>query len=141
MLRLKLLMVGKPKASWIDGGMTEYQKRLSPVLQIETLWLNDDGQLLQQVAKEERVLCLDPQGKQYSSETLAAFLAKQFELGGSRLTLVIGGADGLPHTMREGKYPLISLSSLTFTHPMCRLILAEQLYRCTEIWRGSPYHK
>jgi 23S rRNA (pseudouridine1915-N3)-methyltransferase len=134
-------MVGKPKASWIDAGVAEYQKRLSSTLQFDTVWVADDTQLLQQIAKEEHILCLDPQGKHYSSEGLAAFLAKQFELAGSRITLVIGGAEGLPPAMRQGGYPLISLSTLTFTHPMCRLILAEQLYRCTEIWRGSPYHK
>lgn len=141
MLRLKLLMVGRSKEPWIDEGVAEYARRMSTTLQLSTEWVKDNGQLNTHVAKEPQVICLDPQGKTLTSEAFAESLAKHFEAGGARMTLVIGGAEGLPESLRDGKYPLISLSALTFTHQMCRLILAEQIYRATEIWRGSPYHR
>ncbi|MDP1835828.1 MAG: 23S rRNA (pseudouridine(1915)-N(3))-methyltransferase RlmH [Chlamydiales bacterium] len=139
MLRIKLLMVGRSKEPWIDSGVLEFERRMSSTLQLSTEWLKDDQQLVQQIGKEDKVVCLDPNGKTYTSEEFAKSLSKWLEDGGSRLTLVIGGAEGLPQSLK--RYPLLSLSSLTYTHQMCRLILAEQLYRATEIWRGSPYHK
>jgi 23S rRNA (pseudouridine1915-N3)-methyltransferase len=139
LLRIKLLMVGRSKEPWIDSGVLEFERRMSSTLQLTTEWLKDDQQLIQQIGKEDKIVCLDPNGKTCTSEEFAKNLSKWLEEGGSRLTLVIGGAEGLPQSLK--RYPLLSLSSLTYTHQMCRLILAEQLYRATEIWRGSPYHK
>lgn len=141
MLRVKILTVGRSKEPWIDAGIAEYVRRMSSTLQLTTEWAKDDAHLLQLIAKEGRVVCLDPAGTLLTSEDLAGFLSQQLEAGGSRLTIVIGGAEGLPQSLRSGQYPMISFSRLTFTHQMCRLILAEQLYRSVEIWRGSPYHK
>ncbi len=141
MLRLKVLIVGRSKEAWIDEGVAEYSRRMASTLQLVTEWVRDDAQLLQQVVKEAQVCCLHPQGRLVSSEQFAKQLSQLFEAGGSRLTMVIGGAEGLPTSILEGCYPLISLSPMTFTHQMCRLLLAEQVYRSTEIWRGSPYHK
>ena len=62
------------------------------------------------------------------------------ERGGSRLSFIIGGAEGLPAEVRADA-TLVSLSRLTFTHQMARLVLAEQIYRATEIRKGSGYHK
>ncbi len=140
MLRIKVLIVGRSKESWIDAGVEEYARRMSNTLQVVTEWLKDDAQLVQILAKESRVICLDPSGNSLTSPKLADYLSQELTIGGSRLTIVIGGANGLPDLIRKN-YPLISFSQLTFTHQMCRIILAEQLYRCVEIWRGSPYHK
>ena len=66
------------------------------------------------------------------------------EEGGSRVTFIIGGADGLPPALKQAagqQASLISLGRLTYTHQMARLLLAEQIYRATEIRRGSGYHK
>lgn len=60
--------------------------------------------------------------------------------GGSRLVFVIGGAEGLPSALKEKK-ELWSLSKLTFTHQWARVLLTEQIYRATEIKKGSGYHK
>lgn len=132
-------MVGRSKEAWIDSGVEEFTKRLSSTLQLTTEWVKDDQALIQQAQKEGKVICLDPEGKMMDSTTFSKALSKWLEEGGARLTFVIGASDGLPASLRS--YPLISFSSMTFTHQMCRLILAEQIYRSTEIWRGSPYHK
>lgn len=60
--------------------------------------------------------------------------------GGSRLSIVIGGAEGLPPSLKQGR-ELWSLSPMTFTHQWARVVLAEQIYRATEIKKGSAYHK
>jgi 23S rRNA (pseudouridine1915-N3)-methyltransferase len=139
MLKLKLISVGKTKEEWLDAAIDEYTKRLKPVMAIEFLWVKNDEQLIAAVEKESGVVCLDAAGKQMTSEQFASFISKSFEDNGSRLTLVIGGAEGLPPKLKN--YPLISLSLMTMTHQIVRLVLMEQMYRAFEILKGSKYHK
>lgn len=140
MLKLKILSVGKTKESWLDEAIEEYVKRLQGVAAFEFIWAKDDQQLLSLAQKEPHLICLDPTGKQFSSEEFARFFDEQCVKGGSRLTWVIGGAEGLPPTLKAHSV-LVSLSRLTFTHQITRLVLIEQIYRALEIKRGSPYHK
>lgn len=140
MLKLKLFSVGKTKEAWLDEAVQEYTKRLKPSLAIEYVWAKDDRQLIDLVQKEPLVITLDPKGRLLDSHQFAEFLAKSFVQGDSRLAMVIGGAAGLPEELRQ--LPLsISLSPLTFTHQIARLVLMEQIYRAFELNRGSPYHK
>jgi 23S rRNA (pseudouridine1915-N3)-methyltransferase len=139
MLRIKIISVGKTKEAWLEAALEEYTKRLAPHLQLETLWVRNDEQLIA-LAQEAPYLALDPQGKELDSIAFSRFLFQQLEKQGSRLTFLIGGPEGLPAELKKG-VQLISLSKLTFTHQITRLILAEQLYRAVEIDRGSPYHK
>ena len=69
----------------------------------------------------------------------SSFLLKEIEKGGSRLTFLIGGPDGLTPKLKT--FPLVSLSKMTLTHQIARLVLIEQIYRAFEIDRGSPYHR
>jgi 23S rRNA (pseudouridine1915-N3)-methyltransferase len=140
MLKLKIFSVGKTKEKWLIEAFEEYIKRLKPFLQIECLWAKDSSQLIEWAQKEGDYLCLDPSGRLYTSEELSHFLCQQWEKGGSRITLVIGGADGIPLELKQ-KAILISLSPLTFTHQISRLVLIEQIYRSIEIQKGSQYHK
>lgn len=140
MLKLKILSVGKIKEEWLDEAFREYVKRLKRFVQIECSWAKDSHQLVEWAQKEIDYICLDPAGRLYKSEEFAQFLFEQWEKRGSRLTLIIGGAEGLPLELRQ-KGTLISLSPLTFTHQMTRLVLIEQIYRTIEIQKGSKYHK
>ena len=140
MLKLKILSIGKTKESWLEEALGEYAKRLKSHMMIEWVWAKDNSQLIEYANKESTVICLDPIGKLLTSEQFAVFFDQLWEKGGSRLTVVIGGADGLPNEFKQ-KYPLISLSPLTFTHQITRLILIEQIYRSIEIKKGSNYHK
>lgn len=140
MYRIRLISVGKTKEEWLDEAIQEYVKRLQPVALFEFVWAKNDAQLQSLAEKDESVICLDAAGKMYTSEQFSGFLLKELEKGGARLTFVIGGAEGLPAEMKS-RYPLISLSPMTFTHQMARLILVEQTYRAFEIARGSRYHK
>lgn len=140
MLKLKILSVGKTKEKWLEDAFQEYLKRLKPFVQVECLWAKDTPQLVEWAQKESFPICLDPTGRLLSSEAFADFITQQWEKGGSRLTLIIGGAEGLPFELKE-KSLLLSLSPLTFTHQITRLVLIEQIYRTIEIKRGSQYHK
>lgn len=139
MLKIRVLSTGKTKEKWLEEAIQEYLKRLSPILSIEFLFFKNDHQLEAQAAKESSLICLDPNGKLLTSEDFASVLRSSLIKGGSRLTFVIGGPDGLTEELK--KYPLISFSRMTFTHQLCRLILVEQIYRATELEKGSKYHK
>ena len=88
----------------------------------------------------------DPNGKSSTSEIFSDELYQWLDSGGSRVSFVIGGSQGLPLELKEKKantapYLLRSLSELTFTHLFARTILIEQIYRASEIRKGSDYHK
>jgi 23S rRNA (pseudouridine1915-N3)-methyltransferase len=140
MLKLKIISVGKTKETWLNDAIDEYKKRLSPVLQIEFILAKNDANLIEQLKNESQFVCLDSTGDMFTSEQFSKFVQDQFISNGSRLTLVIGGPEGLPNEIKK-KSPLISLSLMTMTHQMVRLILLEQIYRAFEIAKGSKYHK
>lgn len=140
MFKIKIISVGKNKEEWLEDALDEYVKRLKPVANIEFMWAKDDQQLLNFIEKESNVVGLDPNGLAMDSEVFADKLQKILVNGGSRAAFVIGGSEGLPKEMKS-KYPLISLSKLTFTHQITRLILIEQIYRAFEIAKGSKYHR
>lgn len=139
MYKIRILSVGKTKESWLDDGVNEYLKRLKQTAVFEFIWTKSEEQLLDLSLKEPNIICLDPAGSQFTSEQFSKFLISQLEEYGSRLSFIIGGPDGLSPILK--KYPLISLSPMTFTHQMTRLVLIEQIYRGLEIAKGSRYHK
>jgi 23S rRNA (pseudouridine1915-N3)-methyltransferase len=139
MYKIKIFSVGKTKEAWLETAFEEYVKRLKPWTVIECSWFKNDEQLIQAVEKEDSVIALDPQGQQYDSVAFAHHVDVLLEKGGSRLTFVIGGADGLPVVLK--KNPIISFSKMTFTHQLTRLVLIEQLYRTYTILNDTPYHK
>ena len=93
--------------------------------------------------KKHKIILLDPLGKMCSSETFSDKMYEWLEEGGSRLTFVIGGAEGLPDDLKKegGRQEMLSLGMLTFTHQFARILLIEQIYRATEIRKGTGYHK
>jgi 23S rRNA (pseudouridine1915-N3)-methyltransferase len=136
MFKVKVLTIGRCKEEWLALALAEYEKRLRGKLAIEWILAKDDAQLIEWVGKEE-IIALDPKGELLTSE---AWSAKMNRLG-LRLTFVIGGAEGLPPAILQKAQFRWSLSPLTFTHQITRLILMEQIYRALEIERGSQYHK
>lgn len=140
MIRFKILSVGKVKESWLQSALDDYVKRLQPITSVEYQWVKDDNKLVELASKESFYITLDLHGTQMTSEQFSSFLENTLAKQGSRLTWVIGGPEGLPAQL-QGHKPAVSLSPMTFTHQLARLILLEQLYRAFEILRGSPYHK
>lgn len=140
MHKIKILSVGKTKESWLDEALEEYVKRLRPSASLEFVWAKNDEQLVGLAMKEPLVICLDPQGSLLDSAQFAAHLMQKLQEGGSRVCIVIGGPEGLPAELKQMS-ELISLSPLTMTHQIVRLVLIEQIYRAFEIAKGSKYHK
>lgn len=141
MLKIKIVGVGKTKEEWLETAISEYLKRLKPIAQFEFVYLKDDEALLDYLSNDTlHYITLDEQGKTYSSITFSSFLQQHVDKNGPRLTFVIGGAEGLPSPLKSHT-PSVSLSPMTLTHQMVRLLLIEQIYRALEIQRGSRYHK
>lgn len=140
MLKLKIISIGKTKEEWLDKAIEEYVKRLKPIMQIEFVLVKNNEQLIALVEKEPLFICCDAKGLSLSSEDFSTYIHKKFTEGGSRLAIIIGGADGLPPPLKTHAN-LISLSPLTMTHQIVRLVLLEQVYRAMEIAKGSRYHK
>jgi 23S rRNA (pseudouridine1915-N3)-methyltransferase len=136
MFKVKVLTVGKCKEEWLAVALSEYEKRLKGKMSIEWRLAKDDAQLAEW-ALQEPFIALDPHGELLTSE---AWAKKMIHLG-LRLNFLIGGAEGIPTALLQKAQWKWSLSPLTFTHQIARLILVEQLYRATEIERGSNYHK
>ena len=149
-LQVKIRIVGRKNGGekWLDQSYATYESRLKPTnLDVETHWHKTDEELVKAATSDEnknhKVILLDPLGKMCTSEVFSDNMYNWLEIGGSRLTFCIGGAEGLPKELREStnKNDMLSLSSLTFTHQFARILLMEQIYRASEIRRGSGYHK
>ncbi|SCA58474.1 Ribosomal RNA large subunit methyltransferase H [Chlamydiales bacterium SCGC AB-751-O23] len=140
MIHIKILTVGKTKESWLLEALENYFQRLRGRAVIEIDLFSESRDLEKASSKLSRPIVLDETGEAFTSPNFSNFLFKEIENQGSRLTMIIGGAEGLSRELKlKGK--LISLSRMTFTHQMARLFLVEQIYRAFEIQRNSPYHK
>lgn len=148
-MQVKIRIVGRKSGSeqWLDDAYSMYETRLqSSPLDVETVWHKNDAELIKGVDtdlnKNHVVVLLDPKGTTCTSEVFAEKVFEWLNHGGSRLSFVIGGAEGLPAALLQDKsLQTIRLSDLTFTHQFARVCLTEQIYRATEIKKGSGYHK
>lgn len=155
-MKILLLVIGKTDAAYIRAGIEEYEKRLSRYVPYEMKVLPDVkhsknmSEALQKEKEGEMILgeflgtdfvvLLDEKGKQYSSVVFSEFLAQKMLNGTKRLVFVVGGPYGFAEAVYQRANDKISLSKMTFSHQMVRMIFAEQLYRAMTIMRGEPYH-
>ncbi len=140
MFHIRILSVGKTKEEWLKEAVSEYEKRLMKEAKIAWVLPKSEREL-ELLAKEEAgLIALDPKGAEMTSEQFSAFLDERLVMQGAKISFLIGGAEGISQPIREKSF-LISLSKMTFTHQMCRLLLIEQIYRAREIAKGSTYHK
>jgi 23S rRNA (pseudouridine1915-N3)-methyltransferase len=155
MLHVTILMVGKTREAFIQEGLAFYAKRLQPFLRLnlksvraekeeaglppETLKAREGERLRAQVPPRAWEVALTPPGRQFTSEEFAAWLT-QHELAARPLTFLIGGHWGLADGLIAAAQERLSLSRLTLTHELSRLVLLEQLYRAITIKTGHPYH-
>ncbi len=141
MYKIKIYSIGKTKESWLQEVLAEYTTRLKTTLLIEWILLKTTEQLELALRQQDHFLCLDPEGTQYTSPEFSSSLIQWLTQFHSRLCFVIGGAEGIPHSIKKRATQLISLSKMTLTHQMTRIVLLEQIYRALEIEKGSAYHK
>lgn len=154
-MKFRLVCVGRLSEEWLKQGAAEYLKRLQRHYAVEIVELKEEqgkqkdvaglvrregARILERIPDDTRVIALDERGRQFGSEQLAERLQQEMLHGGRDWCLVIGGPYGLAPAVRERADLLLSLSKMTLTHQMARLLLLEQLYRSGTIIRNEPYH-
>lgn len=155
-MKLKILFVGKTEEAYLNSGCDIYLKRIINYLAVEVIVipaLKNTKSLTEEQQKEKEaelinkhlqasdyVVILDEFGKQYRSIELATFFNQRMVSGIKNLVMIIGGPYGFSQSIHERANHKISLSKLTFSHQMVRLILLEQIYRAYSILGNEPYH-
>ena len=158
-MKFTFLTIGKIKEKWMRQGIEEYLKRLTPMAKVEILSPDEEkmpenpspvlkekvmekegDKLLKYLKDEDFLILMDLKGKPVTSEGLAEILQKKMVAGTSHFFFMIGGPYGNGENIRKRADLKISISAMTFTHQMARLILAEQVYRAMKIIRHEPYH-
>ena len=149
-------MVGRTTEKWLQEGTGQYFGRLKHYLPFEVKILTgvkkggkltpeelkqkEGNDILKNIDTSDCLVLLDENGKKFSSREFAGFLEKQMITGMRRLVFVIGGAWGFSDEVYGRADFKISLSPMTFSHQIVRLIFAEQLYRALTILNHEPYH-
>ena len=156
-MRVTLICVGKTNFEFVEKGVALYSSRICHYCKFEAVYIPDlknvgaltkeqikqkEGELiLKEIGKREAyTVLLDERGKSYSSIDWASHLEKILAGAGKDLVFVIGGAYGFSKEVYDKAKEKLSLSQMTFSHQIIRLIFAEQLYRAFTIIKGEPYH-
>lgn len=147
-MKLRVLWIGKTKDPNLAQLIADYASRVERFLPLEIAELKDSkrsreesDKILAAIDASDRVIALDPLGKAWTSEQFAAMVARHMREDPHRLVFVIGGFAGLSDAVKRRADAVWSLSSLTFTHDLARVLLMEQLYRALSIIHHHPYSK
>jgi 23S rRNA (pseudouridine1915-N3)-methyltransferase len=155
-MKIKLIVVGKSAFDFVKEGEVVYESRLVHYLPFEKIVLPDiknpknfskdelkkkEGELiLSKVTSQDFLVLMDENGSYFSSVKFSEWLNQKLNEGTRSLVFVIGGAFGFSKEVYERSNYLISLSKMTFSHQLVRIIFLEQLYRAQTILKGEPYH-
>ena len=155
-MKIKFICIGKTGHSFLEAGETEYLKRLKHYIQLERIEIPDIKQaknlsnkqikelegkeILAKITAGDSVILLDEHGQQFSSLKFSEFIQQKLNSGIKTLVFVVGGAYGFSDEVYRAATSKLSLSEMTFSHQMIRMIFLEQLYRAFTILRNEPYH-
>lgn len=158
-MKIRIISVGKIKEKYLLLGIEEYQKRLQPFSKIDFVEVPDlpipehagekieaqikhkEGQkILEKIKEDDYVIVLDLKGKQWDSVDYAYHL-ESLMMTHQQWVFVIGGSLGLSDAVRQRADETLCFSRMTFPHPLMKLILMEQIYRCFKIMHHQTYHK
>ena len=150
-----LILVGKTTDKHFQAGISDYAERIAHYMPFDivtipelrnTKSLSEDQQktmegelILKQLQPSDTLVLLDEHGKEFRSIELAKWL-EQKQQTARRLVFVIGGPYGFSEAIYKRANEQLSLSMLTFSHQMVRLVFTEQIYRACTIIKGEPYH-
>ncbi len=154
-MKTTFILNGRTTVGFVREGVEEYLSRLRHYLPIETIVLPEVKSVkgltpsvqmekeadltLKHIAPTDHVVLLDEHGKEFRSVELADWLNKRLARN-RNLVFVVGGPFGFSRRMKDRADELLSISRLTFSHQMIRLLFLEQLYRACTILKGEPYH-
>jgi 23S rRNA (pseudouridine1915-N3)-methyltransferase len=142
-MRIRLLMIGKTRRPEMRATLDDYAKRISRSCPIEITEVRDGAAAIKKLDADRAVtiVLLDAAGKNLDSNALAKWLGELRDRGTRELIFLCGDADGFPEELRQRAQQKLSLSAMTFSHELARVMLVEQLYRAFAILSGSPYAK
>lgn len=151
-MKLRLIWTGKTRNPPISELTQDYLSRVRRFLPVELVELkeprtrNDSHRIeeegrriLDRLADTDYVVALDEAGETRTSERLARLIGTRMDRGDRDLTFVVGGPAGLSEDLRDRSDLRLSLSSLTLSHDLARVVLLEQIYRSLTILRNLPY--
>ena len=155
-MKIKLIVVGKTHAKYLIQAEEEYQQRLKHYIKFEKVIVPDlknsknltpieqnrrEGELIiSKIEKNEEVVLLDDKGVEFTSIKFAQFINQKMIQSTRCLTFIIGGAYGFSDEVYTRANAKLSLSKMTFSHQIVRVIFKEQLYRALTILKGEKYH-
>lgn len=155
-MKILFLVIGKTDESYLETGISKYIKRLERYIPFEMKVIPDiknrktlseeqqkklEGELiLSQFNTGDEMILLDEKGKTFSSVSFSQWIEHKLNTSNKRLVFVVGGPYGFSNDVYDKAKVKISLSEMTFSHQMIRLIFVEQLYRAFTIIKGEPYH-
>lgn len=136
-------MLGKTRRPELRAVIDDYVKRIGRSCLIEVNEVRDGDAAIKRLDEDRAAttLLLDAGGKPQDSESLARWIGEQRDRGTREVIFVCGDADGFPEQLRKRVAQKLSLSPMTYSHELARVMLAEQLYRAFAILSGSPYPK
>ena len=155
-MKIKFIVVGKTNIEFLISGEKEFAKRLKHYCRFEEIIIsevknggkltveelkNKEGKLiLNKLSSNEEIILLDNNGESYSSKSLSKFIHQKMLASAKSIVFIVGGAYGFSEEVYSIANRQLSLSKMTFSHQMVRLIFKEQLYRAFTIIRGEKYH-
>ncbi len=155
-MKVEFWVIGKTAFSYLDEGVAIYTKRLPHYLPFSMTVLPDvknaknltkaqlkdaEGKLiLKALSANDLLVLMDERGKELTSVEFSKFMDQQLMMSHKRIVFLVGGAYGFSKEVYERSNRKLSLSKMTFSHQMVRLIFLEQLYRAMTILRNEPYH-
>ncbi len=150
-MKFRFIWIGKTKDKNWKALQDEYLGRLSRFVKCEIVEIRDstphetkriEGKRILELLNQKSFVCLlDVTGRSTSSPEMAREIQKWQTRGLKEVTFIIGGADGISDNIRNIADFVLSLSFMTFTHEMARVVLLEQLYRAYTIINGFPYQR
>jgi 23S rRNA (pseudouridine1915-N3)-methyltransferase len=156
MLKFTIISAQPVKQKYVEQAESMYTDRLTSYASVKIIELKikvpesadaeqiksiESEKIIKSIPSGSYVVALDEKGKMYNSQSLAKKISEQTVRGSNHFTFIIGGAYGLSENVIKIANLKLSLSELTFTYQLARLVLIEQLYRITMIIAGKPYHK
>ena len=156
MTNIRIITIGKDKDRWIADGIAHYRKLLSKHARVEFTILADpagssslspeeikkrQAPLFEKHLEQGHIVALSDRGTPYDTPRFARWLERTQTSARATFVFLLGGAYGLDESLIVRANDHLSLSPLTFSHQLARLVLLEQLYRTFSLLTGGPYHK
>jgi 23S rRNA (pseudouridine1915-N3)-methyltransferase len=157
LIKITLILVGKTKEDWIKEGIKHYQTLLKKYVDLKIIEIKEEkiakskdektildsegGRIAKHLEKNALRIALDVKGKEFSSEGFANLLKENLSRGHNHFIFILGGALGISEKILKVCPVKLSLSQMTFTHELSRIIILEQIYRAFSILAGTKYHK